>query len=167
MQQEELSIAMDTQPVQSGSLHRLLGGLSLLLYLVIIAAADAYGRVNQLYITVDEALAQVVSDPPANLFGLALLAIPFIASHFLSAEVGRRCRSHLLAFTVFAIGSVLIAVVYASGFDAYYAMMAKEKWTAASLALGLLPLKATMSLLLPLVVALVLIKRSGVSNQSR
>jgi hypothetical protein len=158
---------MDTQSVQRGSLHPLLAGLSLLLYLIIITGADVHGRVNQLHFTVEDALAKVVMDPPANLFGLALLAIPFIASHFLSAIVGRKCRSPLLAITVLAIGSALIAVVYAIGFDAYYEMMAREKWTAASLALGLLPLKATMSLLLPLVVALVLIKRSGVSIQSR
>lgn len=140
-------------------LHLWLLPLSVAGFLVMTIGSDVFARIYVNGTSIETAFGLVASDPATNILGFALLMLPVIGAHFLSVEFARIVGIYwgylLLTFVL-----VALALLYGFSYIESLQAMRSEKWTAASLSLGLLPVKGALILIVPAAVMLVVQKRA-------
>lgn len=110
-------------------------------------------------ISLTRAVDAVFHDPVTGFLGFALLALPVLGAELLAVEfahaVGISKAQIMLLLILAALG-----LLYHSGYLDYQTALAARKWTAASLSLGLIPVKGAAILVIPLVLVIGAKKRA-------
>ncbi|MEZ0243342.1 MAG: hypothetical protein ACAH11_08210 [Sphingomonas sp.] len=86
--------------------------------------------------------------------GVLLLLIPFAGVALICAAANQRVRTRS-AVAIFGVSLAILAYFYFDGFQAAQQAMVQERWTAATLSIGLLPFFIGLPLLAVTVVAAV------------
>ncbi len=146
-------------------LNALFVPVTLLCFIVLTLGCDLLSRIEVLGLSAADAWAAIMREPAVNPLGLFLLALPMIGSHLLAVEVGR--TANLAAgVLVFVVTAVLLAWIYYNGYVSYQEALGSRRWTEATLSLGLLPLKGSVALVLPLFVAVVAARKRRATEPS-
>jgi hypothetical protein len=146
----------------SPHLFFLIAGIGL--YLIASVGFEILARVvvggESLSYAISETIQSIATQPIANLMLLA----PFIALAWLGGALARVSRYR--AIMLFILGSLILSAVYYHGHMNAQTYTHEHKWTAASLSVGLIPLKS-IPVLLVLLIAKVFLERRGCKRNNR
>jgi len=110
-------------------------------------------------ISLTAAVDAVFRDPATGFLGFALLALPILGAELLAVELAHAVGMWKAQIMLLAIIAAL-GLLYRSGYLDYQTGLAAKKWTAASLSLGLIPVKGAAILVIPLVLVIGAKKRA-------
>jgi ABC-type proline/glycine betaine transport system permease subunit len=107
-------------------------------FVVATLGSDLIARTSVAGENVTEVLRELLHWNWEQFSGSLLLAAPFIAVACICALAQRRARDRS-AITIFAIATITLLYFYLSGYQAYQHALLERQWTAAAMAIGLLP----------------------------
>ena len=112
--------------------------LAVLAFVVATLGSDLVARMSIAGEKMTQALSEHLHWNWEQLTGTMSLAAPFIAVACICALAQRRARNRS-AVIIFAIATITLLYFYFSGYQASQHALLESKWTAAALAIGLLP----------------------------
>ena len=122
-------------------------GFAALLFLAATLGSDVVARTTIAREGLRQAIAGHAHYAVAQPTGTALLLAPFLLLGWMSASLGRR-KGFDKGLGVFLLGTLLPGFMYFSGYQDAQGYLKRHMWTAAALAVGLLPLKSLPLLLI-------------------
>ena len=122
-------------------------GLSSALFAAATAGSDVIARVTTGGQALSKAIAEHLYYAGTQPAGTALLLLPFLLLGGMSASLAAR-KGFDRGLAVFLLGTLLLSLMYFSGYQDSQGYMNRRMWTAATLSVGLLPFKSVPVLLL-------------------
>lgn len=118
----------------------------------VVARSGVYGE------SIGTAISEHLHYAAIQPMGTAMLLAPFLVLAWMAASLAKR-KNFDSGLGVFLLGAVLLGFTYFSGFQDSQHYMKQRMWTAASLSVGLLPLKSIPVLVICLVVRWLVARR--------
>ncbi|SMF73475.1 hypothetical protein [Allosphingosinicella indica] len=112
--------------------------IALLAFLVATIGAETFAGLAIGANSPTEALRRLSEWEPVELVGMAYMFTPFLAISLICAKTGEITSGHQ-ARAIFAVAMLALTGLYAVGYWGAQEAMNEEKWTAAALGVGFLP----------------------------
>jgi hypothetical protein len=133
---------------------------AVLLFLVATAGSDVVARTTVGSEGIGKAVSEHIYYAFAQPVGSAMLLAPFLLLGWMSASLAKR-KGFTQGLSVFLIGAFLLGIMFFSAYQDSQNYMNQKMWTAATLSVGLLPIKSALPLLICLGVWLFLARRKN------
>ena len=111
---------------------------ALAVFVFAVTGSDIIARTTIAQLGFGEAAREHLQWLSMTVFGVALLFVPFGVAALICATANKRARTRGVA-TLFVLTMATLAYFYFEGFQASQYAMLDERWTAATLSIGLLP----------------------------
>ena len=112
---------------------------ALAIFAVVITGSDLIARITIAELRLGEAIREHLQWLSLTVVGVLLLFAPFGSIALICGTANRRARTRSAA-TLFLLSAAVLAYFYFEGFQASQQAMLDQRWTAATLSIGLLPL---------------------------
>jgi hypothetical protein len=122
-------------------------GFAALLFLAATLGSDIVARTTVGGEDLGKAITEHAYYAVVQPIGTAMLLAPFLLLGWMSASLAKR-KGFEEGLGVFLIGTLLLGFMYFSGYQDSQSYMEQRMWTAATLAVGLLPFKSVPPLLI-------------------
>lgn len=131
---------------------------ALIVFVVVITGSDLIARITMARLTLGEAAREHLEWLSMPVLGFLLLFAPFGGSALICGSANKRARTRSAA-TLFSLSMTVLGSYYFEGFQASQQAMLDQRWTAAALSIGLLPVFVGLPLLVVVAVLALIIVR--------
>ena len=132
--------------------------LALALFVVAVTGSDMAAKMTVSGLSLAEAFKQHLEWASLTNIGIIFLFSPYAVAALICAKLNEHCRTRTAA-TLFVSSLIALSYFYFGGFYAAEHAMVVERWTAATLSIGLLPFFIGVPILIGLIGAACLARK--------